>query len=328
MRRRDFIKLLGASAAGWSLSAHAQQLAPTRRIGALMNIVEYDQQARVWASAFESSLQELGWKVGGNLQIDYRWANNDILYRRFAHELVELAPQAILAVSGSSATALQEATRTIPVVFMATSDPVNRGLVASMEKPGGNFTGFIEFEPSIGEKWLEVLRHIAPGVTRVVVVRDPTRLSSRNLITAIEKAAPLLGVEVTPADARNSAEVERLITTVASNPNGGLIVTPNAFSAISRDRIVALAARHKLPAVYFSRFFVTEGGLSSYAPDAIDEYRRAAGYIDRILKGEKPGDMAVRSPAKFEFVINLRTAQVIGLPIPASAIAVADAVIK
>jgi putative ABC transport system substrate-binding protein len=223
---------------------------------------------------------------------------------------------------------LQEATSTIPVVFMGTSDPVNRGLIASMEKPGGNFTGFIEFEPGIGGKWLEVLKHIAPSVSRVAVVRDPTRLSARSLLTAIEKAAPSLGVELTPVDARNSAEVERVITTFGDNPNGGLIVTPNAFSAISRDRIIALAARHKLPAIYFSRFFVTEGGLCSYAPDTIDDYRRAAGYIDRILKGEKPGDMAVQAPAKFEFVINARTAQVIGLPISASVLAMANDVIK
>lgn len=328
MRRRDFIKLLGGSVAAWPIYAHAQQAMPMRRIGALMNIVDYDPQARIWASAFERALGELGWTVGRNLQIDYRWANNDNLYRRFAHELVELTPQVILAVSGSSATALQDATRTIPVVFMATSDPVNRGLIASMEQPGGNFTGFIEFEPAIGGKWLEVLKHISPGMSRVAVVRDPTRLSARNLLTAIEKAASSLGVELAPVDARNSGEVERAITAFGDSSKGGLIVTPNAFSAISRDRIIALAARHKLPAIYFSRFFVTEGGLSSYAPDTIDTYRRAAGYIDRILKGEKPGGMAVQAPDKFEFVINLRTAQVIGLPVPASVLAMANDVIK
>src|SRR5690349_10666790 len=230
MRRRDFIKLMGASVVAGPFSAHAQSM-PMRRIGALLNLAEYDPQSSIWASAFERNLQELGWTVGSNLQIEYRWANNDNLYRRFAHELVALAPQVILAVSGSSATALQEATSTIPVVFMGTSDPVNRGLIASMEKPGGNFTGFIEFEPGIGGKWLEVLKHIAPSVSRVAVVRDPTRLSARSLLTAIEKAAPSLGVELTPVDARNSAEVERVITTFGDNPNGGLIVTPNAFSA-------------------------------------------------------------------------------------------------
>ena len=328
MRRREFIKILGGAAAGWPLAARAQQPERMRRIGALMNIAENDLQSTVWASAFERGLEERGWTLGGNMQIEYRWANNENLYRKFAQELVALTPDVILAAGGSSASALQEVTRTIPIVFMGTSDPVNRRLIASMEQPGGNFTGFIEFEPSIGGKWLELLKQIAPSVTRVAVIRDPGRFSWRALLTAIEKAAPSFSVEVSPVDARDGTEMERIITTFASSPNGGLIVTPNAFSAIFRERIITLAARHKLPAIYFSRFFVTDGGLISYAPDTIDQYHRAAGYVDRILKGEKPADMPVQAPTKFELVVNLRTAQVIGLTIPAGVLSIADHVIK
>jgi putative ABC transport system substrate-binding protein len=211
---------------------------------------------------------------------------------------------------------------------MGTSDPVNRRLIASMDQPGGNITGFVEFESSIGGKWLEWLKQIAPGMTRVAVVRDPTRFAWRGLLAAIEKAAPSFSVEVNPVDARDITEMERIITTFAASSNGGLIVTPSAFSAIFRERIIALAARHKLPAIYFSRFFVTDGGLISYAPDTIDQYRRAAGYIDRILKGEKPADMPVQGPTKFELVVNLRSAQVIDLTVPASVLAAADDVIK
>jgi ABC-type uncharacterized transport system substrate-binding protein len=326
MRRREFIKLLGGTAAGWPLAARAQQ--PMRRIGALMNIAENDLQSTIWASAFERGLKERGWTPRDNLQIEYRWANNENLYRRFAQELVALTPDVILAVSGSSASALQEATRTIPIVFMGTSDPVNRRLIASMEQPGGNITGFIEFESSIGAKWLELLKQIAPRVTRVAVVRDPTRLSWRGLLTAIERAAPSFSVEVIPIDARDGTEMERTLTTFASSTNGGLIVTPSAFSAIFGGRIIALAARHKLPAIYFNQFFVTDGGLLSYAPDTIDQYHRAAGYIDRILKGEKPADMPVQAPTKYQMVINLRTAKALDLTVPPTLLASADEVIK
>ena len=222
---------------------------------------------------------------------------------------------------------MQEATGTVPVVFMGTSDPVSRRLIASMEKPGGNFTGYVEFEPGIGVKWLELLKQIAPNVTRVAVVQDPMRSTWRQVLSGIEKAAPSFNVQVTPVDARDSAELERFLATFAG-PGGGMIVTPNQFSALARDRLVALAAQHKLPAVYFSRFFVTEGGLISYAPDTIDQYHRAAGTIGRVLKGEKPADMPVQAPAKFEIVANLRTAQMIGLTIPAQLVAAADHVIR
>ncbi len=328
MRRREFIKLLGGTAAGWPLAARAQQPVQMRRIGALMNIAENDLQSTVWVSAFERGLKERGWTLGGNLQIEYRWATNENLYRRFAQELVALTPDGILAVSGSSASALQEVTRTIPIVFVGTSDPVNRRLIASMEQPGGNITGFIDFESSIGGKWLELLKQVAPRVTRVAVVRDPVRLSWIRLVTAIEMAAPSFSVEVSPVDVRNGIEMERTITTFASSPNGSLIVTPSAFSAISRERIIALAARNKLPAIYFNQLFVTDGGLISYGPDMIDQFRRAAGYVDRILKGEKPADMPVQAPTKFELVINLRTAKTLGVTIPASVLSIADHVIK
>jgi putative ABC transport system substrate-binding protein len=328
MKRRDFIKLLGGAAAGWPFAASAQPITRMRRIGALMNIAQDDPQSITWASAFRRGLEEQGWTLDVDLHIEYRWANNENLYRRFAQELIALAPDVVLAVSGSSATALQEVTRTIPIVFMGTSDPVNRRLIASMEQPGGNITGFIEFESSIGAKWLELLKQIAPNVTRVAVVRDPTRFAWRGLLTAIEKAAPSFGLEVSPVDARDVTEMERIITTFGRSSNGGLIVTPSAFSAIFRERIIALAARHKLPAIYYSRFFVTDGGLISYAPDTIDQYSRAAGYIDRILKGEKPADMPVQAPTKFDLVINLNTAQRIDLTVPAGVLAAADQVIK
>ena len=327
MRRRDFIILLGGTAVSWPLAARAQQSTAIRRVGALMSIAENDPQARVWASAFEQGMEKHGWKPGHNLQIEYRWANNDSLLKRFAQELVRLNPEVILAASASSASALQEATGTVPVVFMGTSDPVSRRLIASMEKPGGNFTGYVEFEPGIGVKWLELLKQIAPNVTRVAVVQDPMRSTWRQVLSGIEKAAPSFNVQVTPVDARDSAELERFLATFAG-PDGGLIVTPNLFSALARERLVALAARHKLPAVYFSRFFVTEGGLISYAPDTIDQYHRAAGYIDRILKGEKPADMPVQTPAKFEIVANLRAAQMIGVTIPTQLVAAADHVIR
>ena len=327
MRRREFIKFLGGAAAGWPLAAHAQQ-STRRRIGALMNIAENDPQSLVWASAFERGLRERGWTLGNNLQVEYRWANDENLYRRFAHELVALGPEVVLAVSGSSATALQEVTKTVPVVFMGTSDPVNRRLIASMEKPGGNVTGFVEFESSIGGKWLELLKQIAPSVTRVAVIRDPTRFAWRNLMAAIEKAAPSFNVEVNAIDARGAMEMERLITEFANSSNGGLIVTPSAFAAIFRERIIALANRLKLPAIYFSRYFVVDGGLVSYGPDTIDQFRRAAGYVDRILKGEKPADMPVQAPSKFELVLNLRAAQGIDLNIPSRFLDVADHVIR
>ena len=327
MRRRDFVKLFAGSAAAWPLVVQAQQPDRMRRIGVLMSTAETDMQTTDAVSAFVRSLVERGWTLGGKMQIEYRWAaGNANLYRRFAQELVAFAPDVILVVGGSGVSALQQVTRTIPIVFVRTSDPVKRGLIASAERPGGNTTGFIEFEFSMGGKWLELLKQIAPSVSRVAVVRDP--MQGIGHLTAIETAAPSFSVEVTPVDARSATEMEQTITTFARGSNGGLIVTPSAFSAVFRDQIITLANRYKLPAVYFNRFFVTGGGLISYGPDIIDQYRRAAGYVDRILKGEKPADMPVQAPTKFEIVINLKTATALGLTIPAGVLSTADEVIK
>jgi ABC-type uncharacterized transport system substrate-binding protein len=313
MRRREFIRLLGGTVAGWPIAAGAQQSVRMQRIGVLMSTAETDMQSTAGASTFVRGLEERGWTVGGNLQIEYRWtAANTNLYRRFAQELVALAPDVILAVGGIGVSALQEATRTIPIVFVATNDPVDRGLIASIERPGGNTTGFIDFEFSMGRKWLELLKQIAPNVSRVAVVRHPVQFSGIGL-AAIEKAAPSFGVEVSPIDARGGVEMERSITAFARDTNGGLIVTPSPHSVLFRDQIITLADRHKLPAVYFNRYFVSGGGLVSYGPDILEQYRRAAGYVDRILKGEKPADMPVQAPTKFELVINLRTAKALGL---------------
>ncbi len=326
MLRREFIKLIGGTAAGWPLAARAQQPTRMRRIGVLMNIAENDLQSVGRASAFEHGLEGSGWKLGGNLQVEYRWATDENLYRRFARELVALSPDVILAAGGSSASALQELTDTIPIVFVGTSDPVNRKLVASMEKPGGNVTGLIEFEPKIGPKWLELLKQIAPSVTRVAVIRDPVRLPWIRLVTAIETTASSFGMEVSSIDARSDVEMEHAIATFTGSSNGGMIVTPSAASAIFRQRIIALAAQQKLPAIYFNRFFVTDGGLISYEPELTDQYRRAAGYVDRILKGDKPADMPVEVPTKFELVINVRTAKALDLTIPADVLANADVI--
>ena len=327
MRRRDFVKLFAGSAAAWPLVAQAQQPDRMRRIGVLMSTAETDMQTTDGVSAFVRGLVERGWTLGGKMQIEYRWAaGNANLYRRFALELVAFAPDVILVVGGSGVSALQQVTHTIPIVFVRTSDPVKRGLIASMERPGGNTTGFTEFEISMGGKWLELLKQIAPSVSRVAVVRDPVQGIGH--LTAIETAAPSFSLEVTPVDARGAIEMEQTITTFARGSNGGLIVTPSAFSAVFRDLIITLANRHKLPAVYFNQFFVTGGGLISYGPDIIDQYRRAAGYVDRILKGEKPADMPVQAPTKFEIVINLRTATALGLTIPAGVLSIADEVIK
>ena len=328
MRRREFITLLGGAAAGWPLAAAAQQAKQKRRIGVLMSFTENDPESTIGVSAFEYGLKKQGWTPGRNVQIEYRWANTLAHYRIFARQLVALDPDVILAVGGSSASALQEVTRIIPIVFMEISDPFFRRLIASMEKPGGNFTGLIEFEPSIGKKWLELLKQSAPNVTRVAIIQNPVVAAWRKLLNTIEKAASSFNVEVSPVDVRDALAMERTIANFASSPNGGLIVTPSAFAVIIRERIIALATQHKLPAIYFSPFFVNNGGLISYAPDTSDQYRRAAGYVDRILKGEKPADMPVQAPTKFDLVVNLKAAQLIGLTIPADVLTVADHVIK
>ena len=328
MRRREFIKVLGGTAAGWPFVARAQQTVQMRRIGMLMSTAETDTGSAAGASTFVRTLEEQGWKPGGNVQIEYRWADaNANLYRRFAQELVALGPDVILAIGGTGVSALQQVTRTIPIVFVATNDPIDHGLIASIERPGGNATGFINFEFSMGRKWLELLKQIAPGVSRVAIIRNPVQFSGIGL-AAIEKAAPSLSVEVSAIDVRGGIEMEHSITTFARDALGGLIVTPSPFSVFFRDQIIALADKHKLPAVYFNRYFVYWGGLISYGPDILEQYRRAAGYVDRILKGEKPADMPVQPPTKFEVVINLRTAKALGLNIPGTLVARADEVIE
>lgn len=328
MRRREFINLIAATAAGWPLVARAQQPVRMQRIGMLMSTAETDMQSMIGVSTFVRGLEEWGWKLGDNLQIERRWAEaNQNLYRRFARELVALAPDVILAVGGTGVSTLQQVTTTIPIVFVATNDPIDRGLITSIERPGGNTTGFINFEFSMGRKWLELLKQIAPSVAHVAVIRNPIQFSGIAL-AAIEKAAPSFNVEVSAIDARGGVELDQSITTFARGAKGGLIVTPSPFSVFFRDQIIALANKHKLPAIYFNRYFVTGGGLISYGPDIIEQYRRAAGYVDRILKGEKPAEMAVQAPTKFELVINLKTTKAIGLTVPSALLARADEVIE
>ena len=328
MKRRTFITLLGGAAA-WPVMARAQQAERMRRIGILLPAAENDAEYQARVGAFLQGLQQLGWTDGRNLRIDTRWATTDAAdIRRHAAELAALAPDAILAHGASTVGPLLQATRTVPVVFPIVGDPVAAGFVDSLARPGGNATGFMTVEHSMGGKWLELLKQIAPGVTRAAVFRDPASPSGIGQFGAIQTVAPSLGVEVSPVNVREASEIERAITAFARASNGGLIVTASGGAAVHRDLIVALAARHKLPAVYFERLFVDVGGLISYGADFVDQYRRAAGYVDRILKGEKPADLPVQAPTKYETVINLKTAKALGLEVPQSVLARADAVIQ
>jgi putative ABC transport system substrate-binding protein len=328
MQRREFITLLGGAAA-WPLAAQAQQPERLRRIGVLMNIAENDPEAAVRVLAFVRGLAERGWTLGGNMQIEYRWAaGNANLYRKYAPELFALAPDVLLATGGTGVGALQQVTRTIPIVFVGTTDPVIRGLIASMARPGGNTTGFIEFEYSMCGKWLELLRQIAPSVSRVAVVRDPVEFSGIGQMAAIQTAAPSFGVEVSPVDARDGKEIERTITAFARASNSGMIVTLSGSAIGNRKLIITLAAQHRLPTVYPNHSFVADGGLSSYGPDPVDPYRAVTSYVDRILKGEKPADLPVQAPTKYELAINLKTAKALGLIVPQALLASADEVIE
>jgi putative ABC transport system substrate-binding protein len=327
--RRDFITLLGGAAA-WPLAARAQQGERMRRVGVLVAAAADDLEYRARNVAFLQSLQQLGWADGRNVRIDTRWAttNSDDV-RRHAAELAALAPDVLVAATGTiTVAALLQATRTVPIVFVVVIDPVGAGFVASLARPGGNATGFTTFEYGMSGKWLELLKEIAPGTTRVAVLRDPAIASGIGQFGAIQAVAPSLKVELSPVDVRDAGEIESAVTAFAHSANGGLIVTPSALTTRYRDLIVALAARHKLPAVYANRYFVTGGGLTFYGPDFIDQYRRAAGYVDRILKGEKPADMPVQAPTKYELVINLKTAKALGLEVPATLLARADEVIE
>jgi putative ABC transport system substrate-binding protein len=329
VRRREFITLLGGGAAAWPVVARGQQPGRMRRIGVLMNVAADDPEAEARNASLMQGLQELGWTVGGNLQIDYRWAGGDAeRLRRDAAELVGLAPDVVVASGTSTVGPLQRTTRTVPIVFAGVADPVGAGFIDSLARPGGNTTGFISFEYGLSGKWLELLKEIAPGVTRVAVLRDSAISGGTGQFGAIQSVAPSLRVEVNPINVRDAGEIERAIAAFARSPNGGLIVTASGLAIVHRELIVALAARHKLPAVYYYRFFVTDGGLVSYGPDPHDQYRRAAGYVDRILKGEKPADLPVQAPTKYELVINLKTAKALGLDVPTTVLARADEVIE
>jgi putative tryptophan/tyrosine transport system substrate-binding protein len=329
IRRREFIVTLSGAAA-WPLAARAQQAGErVRRIGVLMPLAADDPVAQGRNAAFLQGLQQLDWTVGQNIQIEYRWSGgNDDVTRRYAAELAALEPEVILA-SGSAATGpLLQATRTVPIVFAVVADPVGAGFVDSLARPGGNATGFTPFEYGLGGKWLELLKEIAPSVTRAAVLRDPAITGGIGQWGAVQTAAPSFGVEVRPVGVRDADEIERAVSAFARSPNGGLIVTGSALSNVHRQLIITLAARHKLPAVYFERFFITAGGLISYGPDFLDQYRRAAGYVDRILKGEKPADLPVQAPTKYETILNLKTAKMLGLEVPATLFARADEVIE
>jgi putative ABC transport system substrate-binding protein len=326
--RREFITLLGGAVAAWPLAARAQQPERIRRIGALSPRAD-DPEARALLAAFLQGLAQLGWLEGRNVRIDARWGAGDTdRIRRYAAELVALAPDVILATSTATVAPLQQATRTVPIVFASVIDPVGAGFVASLARPGGNTTGFTIYEYGISGKWLELLKQIAPGVTRAAILRDPAIASGIGQFAAIQGAAPPFGVEVSPVNVHDGADIERDITEFARTSNGGLIVTGATRVNINRDLIIALAARHRLPAVYSDRALVVGGGLISYGPDRVDSHRRAASYVDRILRGEKPADLPVQAPTKYELVINLKTAKALGLDVPQTLLATADEVIE
>ena len=328
IERRKFLATLGGAAAAWPFAARAQQGERMRRIGVLMpgDADNPDNQARL--AAFLQGLQQFGWAVGRNLRIDLRWAAGKVdRNRQYAEELVGLAPDVILAVA-SGVSALKQATRTVPIVFTIVADPVGLGFVDNMARPGGNITGFLAFEYGMGGKWLELLKQVATGVTRVAVVRDPAILSGAGQFAAVASVGPALGVDIVPVNVSDPGELENKLAAFARSPNGGVVVTGSAFAVMRRDLIIKLAAQHRLPAVYYERAFVVAGGLISYGPDFVDLYRRAASYVDRILKGEKPADLPVQAPTKYDLVINLKTAKALGLEIPPSLLARADEVIE
>ena len=328
MRRREFIGLLGGVAA-IPLVARAQQVERMRRIGVLMSLAADDRHGQARLAAFVQGLREWGWTDGRNVQIDIRWAGGDAAdARKYSAELVALAPDVILASGGSIVGTLLQATHAVPIVFTQTPDPVGAGFVASLARPGGNATGFTAFEYGMSGKWPELLKEIAPRVTRAALLRDAAIPQGTGQFGAIQSVAPSLGLEVSPVDVRDAGEIERAVADFARGSNGGLIVTGSGLAILHRQLIVTLAARYKLPATYFLRDFVTAGGLISYGPDQIDPHRRAAGYVDRILRGDKPADLPVQAPTKFELAINLKTAKALGLDVPQTLLARADEVIE
>ena len=329
MRRREFIMLLGGAAAAWPLSARAQQGERMRRIGVLTPWPTNDAEARDRTTAFAQALQQLGWIDGQNVRIEYRLGDGKAdTMRKFAAELAALAPDVILALSSAATAPLLEATRTVPIVFAGVADPVAAGYVESLARPGGNATGFTLYEYSIAGKWLELLKEIAPSVTRAAVLRDTGIAAGAGLFGTIQALGPSLGLELRPVNVRDANEIERAFTAFAQVPNGGAIVTGGPQQSAHRELITALAAKHRLPAIYNARFFIVSGGLASYGADILDQSRRAAGYVDRILKGEKPADLPVQAPTKYELVINLKTAKALGIDVPPMLLARADEVIE
>ena len=329
MKRREFITLLSGAVAAWPVAARAQQGERMRRIGVLLPGTSDDADFQARLGAFLQGLALLGWTIGRNVRIDIRWATaNAAEIRQHAAELAALAPDVILAHGASAVGPLLQVTRTIPVVFPIIGDPVGGGFVDSLARPGGNATGFMSYEYSLSGKWLELLKQIAPSVKRVAVLRDAANPTGIGQFGVIQGAAPSFGVEVSPVNMRDAAEMERATAAFARSANGGLVVTGSALASLHRNLIVTLAARHKLPAVFPERYFAAAGGLVSYGPDFVDQYRRAAGYVDRILKGEKPADLPVQAPTTYELVINLKTAKALGLEIPDKLLARADGVIE
>jgi len=321
MRRRDFIKVIGGAAATWPVAAQAQQAERMRRIVMVSGLAESDPAGQPMVAAFRGALAKLGWTEGSNVLIEYRWSRHVV-------DLAPLAPDVIFVAGGQGLEQVLRATRTVPIVFAVVPDPLGSGFVESLSRPGGNATGFMMFEYSLSGKWLELLKEIAPNVTRAAVLRDPAIAAGTGQFAVIQSVAPSRGVEVIPINMRDAAELERGVAAFARSSNGGLIVTAGAQVIVGREQILALAAKYKLPAVYPTRDFVTGGGLVSYAVDLFDQYRRAASYVDRILRGEKPADMPVQAPTKYQLIINLKTAKVLGIAIPPSVLARADEVIE
>jgi ABC-type uncharacterized transport system substrate-binding protein len=330
MRRREFIALLGGAAAAWPFAARAQQAERIRRVGVLMSTAADDAESQLRLVAFVQGLQQAGWTAGHNLRVDIRWASGDlVLIHRYTAELLALSPDVVL-VGGRAASVVPEIRRSdrdTPIVFVQGVDPVGTGYVASLARPGGNVTGFTQFEYTLSGKWLQLLKEIVPGMTRAAVLRE-TGGAGIGQWAVIQAAASSPAVELSPVNAGPPAEVERAVAAFAQEPNGGLIVVVNAWATVHRDLVIALAAKYRLPAIYPYRYFVTGGGLVSYGPDLVDQYRRAAGYVDRILKGEKPGELPVQAPTKYELAVNLKTAKALGLELPATVLARADEVIE
>ena len=329
MRRRGFIRLLGGGVTAWPLTVRAQQAERTRRVGVHLNLEKGDPEGVPYVAAFEQALVQAGWVVGRNLQLDYRWTGGTATrVRQTAVELLALNPDVVLTVGGSQVGPLQELTSTVPIVFVQVADPVGAGFVDSLARPGRNATGFTVFEYGIGGKWLELLKEVAPHVTRVAMLRDPGNPSGPGLFGAAQTVAPSLGVEVSVIGIRAAAEIERGVEAFARRANGGLIVAPHSLSILHRELIIALAGRHRLPAIYPFRYFATGGGLMSYGPDVVEQYRQAAGYVDRILRGKKPAELPVQAASKYQLVINLKTAKALGLAVPGQLLARADEAIQ